>query len=89
MQNQTSHEATPAGRIVGSFVALVRPLCPLITHEFHMWSQTDWFPFIYCLENLDRATAAQNWKSCVQPSGLDLAPLLECSTSPLGAKVIF
>lgn len=52
-----------------------------------LWWQTDWFPFIYCLETLDRSTAAKNWKSCVHPSHLDLDPLLECSASPLGAKV--
>lgn len=52
-----------------------------------MLCQTDWFPFIYCLETLDRRTAAKNWKSCVHPSRLDLEPLIECSATPLGAKV--
>jgi interferon gamma-inducible protein 30 len=58
------------------------------TCAIRLWPKvTDWFPFIYCLEKLPRATAAQDWKSCVEPSRLDLAPLLECSASPLGEKL--
>ncbi|KAH9554287.1 hypothetical protein CY35_08G056900 [Sphagnum magellanicum] len=58
------------------------------TCAIRLWPKvTDWFPFIYCLERLPRATAAQDWKSCVEPSHLDLAPLLECSASPLGEKL--
>jgi len=58
------------------------------TCAIRLWPKvTDWFPFIYCLETLDRSTAAKNWKSCVHPSHLDLDPLLECSASPLGAKL--
>jgi interferon gamma-inducible protein 30 len=58
------------------------------TCAIRLWPKvTDWFPFIYCLEKLPRATAAQDWKSCVEPSHLDLAPLLECSASPLGEKL--
>jgi interferon gamma-inducible protein 30 len=58
------------------------------TCSIRLWPKvTDWFPFIYCLETLDRSTAAKNWKSCVHPSHLDLDPLIECSASPLGAKL--
>jgi interferon gamma-inducible protein 30 len=58
------------------------------TCAIRLWPKvTDWFPFIYCLETLDRSTAANNWKSCVHPSHLDLDPLIECFESPLGAKL--
>ncbi|CAK9227515.1 unnamed protein product [Sphagnum troendelagicum] len=58
------------------------------TCAIRLWPKvTDWFPFIYCLEKLPRAIAAQDWKSCVEPSHLDLAPLVECSASPLGEKL--
>ena len=49
--------------------------------------QSDWFPFIYCLESLDRSSAAKQWPSCVHSAKLDLAPLRECYESPLGARV--
>jgi interferon gamma-inducible protein 30 len=58
------------------------------TCAIRLWPKvSDWFPFIYCLESLDRSSAAKQWPSCVHSAKLDLAPLRECYESPLGARL--
>lgn len=58
------------------------------TCAINLWPDVfKWFPFVYCLEALDKQIAYAQWTSCVGPSGLDLARILECFQGPLGLQL--
>ncbi|XP_002965810.2 gamma-interferon-inducible lysosomal thiol reductase [Selaginella moellendorffii] len=49
-----------------------------------LWPKVDaWFPFIYCLESLPRAIAAEAWKSC-NSSIANITLVEECYEGPTG-----
>ncbi|KAL2632704.1 hypothetical protein R1flu_004183 [Riccia fluitans] len=58
----------------------------------HYPDVTQWFPFVFCLEklvtDLPRGKVFQNWKSCVEPSGVDFETIDKCFEGQEGDKIV-
>ncbi|KAL8258796.1 hypothetical protein R6Q59_026749 [Mikania micrantha] len=65
--------------------------CLLNTVEacvIHVWpAVTDHFPFVYCVERLNKDGKYTEWESCFETLNLDPKPVADCYSSGLGYKL--